>query len=211
VIYTVLLGVAAYLIGSIPFGYLLVYMLRRIDVRTVGSKNLGATNVARALGAPWFVVVFSLDFGKGLVPAFWLAGIAVRNFDAPAEVGILYGVAAMAGHIWPLYLKFRGGKGVATAAGVVTGISPPAAGIAAIVFIVTLLLGRMVSLGSIVASISLPIAYVIVTEDKGTAVTIGAFVFMVLLVIVKHRTNIRRIIGGTEPKVFGRKKESTDA
>jgi glycerol-3-phosphate acyltransferase PlsY len=211
VIYTILLGVAAYLIGSVPTGYLLVYMLRGIDVRTVGSKNLGATNVARALGAPWFAVVFTLDFAKGFVPAFWLAGVAVANFGAEPEVGILYGVAAMAGHIWPLYLKFRGGKGVATAAGAVTGISPAAAGLGAIVFVVTLLLGRMVSLGSIVASISLPVAYVIVTGNDGSAVTIAAFVFMMLLVLWKHRTNIGRILKGAEPKVFGRKKETADA
>jgi len=211
VIETILLGVASYLMGSIPFGYLLVYMLRGIDVRTVGSKNLGATNVARALGAPWFAVVFTLDFAKGFVPAFVLGGIAARSFDAPAEVGIAYGVAAMAGHIWPVYLRFRGGKGVATAAGVVTGISPPAAGLAVIVFIVTLFAGRMVSLGSIVASISLPVTYLIVTGKHASPVTIGAFVLMMLLVVWKHRTNIRRIFAGEEPKLFGKRKEAPDA
>jgi len=212
VIETILLGVASYLIGSIPFGYVLVYLLRGIDVRTVGSKSLGATNVARALGTPWFAVVFSLDFAKGFVPAFVLGGIAERSFGASPEVGIAYGVAAMAGHIWPVYLRFRGGKGVATAAGAVTGITPAATGVAALVFLVTLLLGRMVGLGSMVASVALPIAYVLLEGRDASAVTVGALVLMAALVVFKHRTNIARIAKGEEPKIFGKRgKETPDA
>ena len=208
----ILLGVAAYLIGSIPFGYVLVYMLRGIDVRTVGSKNLGATNVARALGTPWFALVFAFDFAKGFVPAFVLGGIAIDQFDAPPEVRVIYGVAAMAGHIWPVYLRFRGGKGVATAAGAVTGISPVTLGIAAAAFVITLLIGRMVSLGSIVATASLSVGYLVIEGSDASPITAGAFGLMFLLVLWKHRTNIRRIFTGEEPKVFGKKKtEASDA
>jgi glycerol-3-phosphate acyltransferase PlsY len=213
VIIPILLGVAAYLIGSIPFGYVLVYMLRGIDVRTVGSKNLGATNVARALGTPWFAVCFAFDFGKGFVPAYVLGGVAVREFDAAPEVAVAYGVAAMAGHIWPVYLKFKGGKGVATAAGAVTGIAPAALGVAAVVFVITLLIGRMVSLGSILATASLSVGYLVLEGKEASQIVTAAFAFMFLLVLWKHRTNIGRIARGEEPKVFGKKKkaEASDA
>jgi glycerol-3-phosphate acyltransferase PlsY len=180
--------------------------------RTVpDSPRLPPASAADLVGAPWFAVVFTLDFAKGFVPAFWLSAVAIRHGDAPAEIGILYGVAAMAGHIWPLYLKFKGGKGVATAAGAVTGISPLAAGLAGMVFIGTLQVWRMVSLGSIAAAVSLPIAYVIVTWGESSPIVIGAFVFMMLLVIWKHRANIGRIFRGEEPRIFGGKKEASDA
>lgn len=208
----ILLGVASYLIGSIPFGYVLVYMLRGIDVRTVGSRNLGATNVARALGTPWFAVVFAFDFAKGFVPAFVLGGVAVRSFDAPPEIAVAYGVAAMAGHIWPVYLRFKGGKGVATAAGAVTGIAPVTLGIAAVVFVIALFAGRMVSLGSIVATASLPVSYLVLEGKDASPVVTVAFAFMFLLVLWKHRANIGRIVRGEEPKIFGKKKtEASDA
>jgi len=142
-----------------------------------------------------------------------LGGVAVRSCDAPPEVAVIYGVAAMAGPIWPVYLRFRGGKGVATAAGAVTGIAPATLGIAAIVFGVTLLAGRMVSLGSMVATASLPIAYLALEGSAARTAVAVAFVFMVLLVVWKHRANIGRIARGEEPKIFGKKKkpEASDA
>ncbi|MHC4473538.1 MAG: glycerol-3-phosphate 1-O-acyltransferase PlsY [Planctomycetota bacterium] len=200
----VLLPVGAYLLGAVPVGYLLVRILRGIDIRTVGSGNLGATNVARALGTPWFAVVFVLDFLKGFVPAFVIARVAVAHLDAKPEVALLYGLAAMAGHIWPIYLRFRGGKGVATASGAVVGIAPAAAGLAAVVFLVTLIAFRYVSLGSVVASVALPLAYVSVERREASRLTVVAFALIALLVLVKHRSNLRRILAGTESRL-GRK------
>lgn len=213
VILTILLGVLSYLIGAIPFGYVLVYLRKGIDVRTIGSKNLGATNAARALGARWFAVVFAFDFLKGFVPAFFMGKLAMNQFDAPAWIGIVYGVAAMSGHIWPVYLKFKGGKGVATAGGAVIGIVPGPAGLAAIVFVVTLLSVRMVSLGSILASISLPLTYAILYASDLSGITFASLIAIAVLVVVKHRTNLQRIFDGTENRIRlpWVKKEPADA
>jgi glycerol-3-phosphate acyltransferase PlsY len=213
VIWTILLFIVSYLIGAIPFGYLLVYLRKGIDVRTIGSKNLGATNAARALGAPWFAVVFGFDFLKGFAPAYFLGNLATNHCDAPAWIGIAFGVAAMAGHIWPIYLKFQGGKGVATAGGAVTGIVPVSAAIAAVAFIVTLAVGRMVSLGSIMAAVSLPLSYAIIAASDISGMTIAALIAIAVLVVVKHRTNLQRVFAGNENRITWpwAKKESDDA
>lgn len=202
-IYVLLLALASYLIGAIPFGYLLVRFRKGIDIRTVGSGSLGATNVSRVLGGRWFAVTFALDFAKGFVPAFVLGRLAVRVFDAPAEIGILYGILAMAGHIWPVYLGFKGGKGVATAAGAVTGIAPAATGLAAIVFLAVFLAYRYVSLGSICAAVALPVAYVALGVLGGTDPVdskLAALVVMSALIVVKHRSNLKRLLAGTESR-----------
>ena len=122
-------------------------------------------------------------------------------------LAIAFGFAAVAGHVWPVYLKFRGGKGVATASGAVVGFAPLAAGIAAIVFLIVFGLWRMVSLGSISASIALPIAYVATAGDDPREAILYALIAITALVILKHRTNIRRILDGTESKVGRPKKE----
>lgn len=211
-IYVLLLALASYLIGAIPFGYLLVRVLRGIDIRTVGSGSLGATNVSRVLGGRWFAVTFVLDFAKGFVPAFVLGGLAARSFDAPPEIGIVYGILAMAGHIWPVYLSFKGGKGVATAAGAVTGIAPAATGLAAIAFLVVFLAFRYVSLGSVCAAIALPIAYLllgVVGERDPVDLTLGALALMSALIVWKHRANLRRLLAGTESRAGRPKPEET--
>lgn len=200
-----LLALASYLVGAIPFGYLLVRMLRGIDVRTIGSKNLGATNVARALGARWFAVVFLLDFLKGIGPALLFAGIAERSFGAPPSIGLLYGLLAIAGHVWPVYLNFRGGKGVATASGVVFGVAPAAAAVAFAVFAAVFLAFRYVSLASICAAACLPAAWLVVGGPAD--LTFAALALTGVLVVWKHRTNFRRLVAGTEPRVGGRRGE----
>jgi glycerol-3-phosphate acyltransferase PlsY len=210
-----LVTLASYLLGAIPFGYVLVRLLRGVDLREVGSGNLGATNAGRLLGAKWFAVVFVFDFLKGFVPAFVFGRLAVRWFDAPETIGLLYGFAAMAGHIWPVYLGFRGGKGVATAAGAVTGIAPAPTGIAALVFLLVFLPFRIVSLSSISAAVALPIAYVALTVLTGKPVlgaTLYALVAMALIIVIKHRSNIRRLLRGEEPRAvrLSRKEGSGD-
>jgi glycerol-3-phosphate acyltransferase PlsY len=198
----------SYLLGALPFGFLLVKVLRGVDLRTVGSGNLGATNAARVLGAGWFAVVFLLDFLKGFVPAYLLARWAAHSFDAPAEIGLLYGAAAVVGHIFPVYLGFRGGKGVATAGGMVTGVAPAAAGVAALAFFAVFLPFRYVSLGSISAAVALPVAYLLLEGGPVLRATPLVLLALALLVVVKHRTNIRRLLAGTEPKA--RRKEPSE-
>jgi len=203
-----LLPVLCYLLGAIPFGFLIVRARRGIDLRTVGSGNLGATNAARILGVRWFAAVFILDFLKGFISAFVVGRLAEAHLGAPQWVGLLYGLSAMVGHIWPIYLKFRGGKGVATAGGVVTGIAPAAAGITAIVLLIVLLGGRMVSLASMVAAVALPIVYTLLEGPDAKPTTQGALVLIAALVVVKHRSNLGRIVTGTESKIRLGKKSS---
>jgi acyl phosphate:glycerol-3-phosphate acyltransferase len=205
----------AYLAGSIPFG-LLVGLSRGVDVRKGGSGNIGATNVARLLGTRYFFLVFVLDLLKGLVPVA-VAGMLLRGQE-PGWQGyalwLLVGFAAIAGHMFSIFLKFRGGKGVATSAGVLLGVWPyftlPAlAGIA--VWIVCFKLTRYVSLGSILGAGTFPLWYLLFGLARGWDVS-GAqlplmvfAVLMALLVVVRHRSNISRLRAGTEPK-FARQK-----
>ena len=195
-----LLIAAAYLLGSVPFG-LLIARLRGVDLRQVGSGNIGATNVYRCVGKRWGIAAFALDAVKGFVPAF---GFPMLAAGAPDWLGLACGVAAVAGHNWPVWLRFRGGKGVSTSAGMLLGLAPAAAGIGFAVFAATVLLTRFVSLGSILAALAVPAAYLGMrgTENRLLA---GALVAMGLLVVVKHRANIKRLLAGTEPRIAGKK------
>ena len=195
-----LLVFAAYLMGSIPNGLLLA-RLKGVDLQKVGSGNIGATNVYRCVGKGWGIAAFVLDAVKGFIPAF---GFPMLVSTPPPWLGLACGIAAVAGHNWPVWLKFKGGKGVSTSAGMLLGIAPAAVGIGFAVFAVTVLITRFVSLGSILAAIAVPAAYL---GLYGTAnrLLAGALVVMGLLVVVKHRANIRRLLAGTEPKITGKK------
>jgi acyl phosphate:glycerol-3-phosphate acyltransferase len=183
-----------YLLGSVPFGYLLVRVFRGEDVRTTGSGNIGATNVARkslALGAATLV----LDAGKGLGAVL----LASRFFPDTAAIPFLAGFAAVAGHIFPVWLGFRGGKGVATGLGSFLLLTPKAIVLGLVVFLVVLAIFRFVALGSILASASLPISALLLREGEkpmGIAMLSAA----ALLIIVKHHQNIARMLKRTEPK-----------
>ena len=195
-----LLVLAAYLMGSIPNGLLLA-RLKGVDLQKVGSGNIGATNVYRCVGKGWGVAAFVLDAVKGFVPAF----VFPRLLDsAPPWLGLACGIAAVAGHNWPVWLKFKGGKGVSTSAGMLLGIAPAAVGIGFAVFALVVALTRFVSLGSILAAIAVPAAY-LGLYGAGNRLLAGALVAMGALVVVKHRTNIRRLLAGTEPRIAGKK------
>ena len=196
-----LLVLAAYLLGSIPNG-LLIARLKGIDLQKVGSGNIGATNVFRCVGKGWGVAAFVLDAVKGFVPAFFFPRLMMES--APPWLGLACGIAAVAGHNWPVWLKFKGGKGVSTSAGMLLGIAPAAVGIGFAVFALVVALTRFVSLGSILAAVAVPAAYLGLygTENRLLA---GALVVMGLLVVVKHRANIGRLLKGTEPKITGKK------
>jgi acyl phosphate:glycerol-3-phosphate acyltransferase len=196
-----LLVLAAYLLGAIPNGLLLA-RLKGVDLQQVGSGNIGATNVYRCVGKGWGIAAFLLDAVKGFVPAFVFPRLLE---SAPPWLGLACGVAAVAGHNWPVWLKFKGGKGVSTSAGMLLGIAPAAVGVGFAVFALTVALTRFVSLGSILAAVAVPTAYVVM-NGTGNRLLAGALVVMGLLVIVKHRANIQRLLAGTEPRIFGQRK-----
>ena len=195
-----LLIAAAYLLGSIPNGLLLA-RLKGVDLQKVGSGNIGATNVYRCVGKGWGVAAFVLDAVKGFAPAFVFPRLME---SAPPWLGLACGVAAVAGHNWPVWLKFKGGKGVSTSAGMLLGIAPAAVGVGFLVFAATVLITRFVSLGSILAALAVPAAYVWLYGIENRLLA-GALVVMGALVIVKHRANLRRLLAGTEPRIAGKK------
>jgi acyl phosphate:glycerol-3-phosphate acyltransferase len=186
---------AAYLVGAIPFSFLIAKM-RGVDIRTVGSGNIGATNLARAFGAVPGTVGLLLDATKGsgaVLLARWVLGDA-----AGPAVEAAAGVLAVLGHSFTPFLRFRGGKGVATGAGVFLVLIPRALLVALALFLAVVLVSRMVSLGSVAASVALPLlAYV---QDAERAFVLAAVV-VGGLVVVRHRENLRRIVRGAEPRL----------
>lgn len=205
--------VAGYIAGSVPFG-LLIGLARGVDVRKSGSGNLGTTNVGRVLGRKWGILCFVLDVLKGALPVVG-AGVALGylgrdplpHLDAWKWLAVA--AAAVLGHVFPVWLKFRGGKGVATSLGVLLGFWPVLTlpGIAAAAtWIVVVLLWRYVSLASIAAAISLLIYLIAFGLLRGSTMeNLSPFLivatFLVLLVIVRHRSNIGRLLAGTENKI----------
>ncbi|OHD54776.1 MAG: acyl-phosphate glycerol 3-phosphate acyltransferase [Spirochaetes bacterium GWF1_51_8] len=184
---------AAYLFGSIPFG-LIYSKMRGVDIRKVGSGNIGATNVGRQFGF-WggFVPIFILDCLKGAIPVLIVRLIGTVAADLDLSMMIV-GMASILGHLFPVYVKFKGGKGVATAAGVFLVIAPIPCAIAIGVFLLLYLITKVVAIGSIVAAIALPITIVILEPHRTVVmvVTIAA----ALLIIVMHRSNIAKLISG---------------
>ena len=181
---------AAYLLGSIPFALILARRWGTSDLRRVGSGNPGATNVLRTLGVTPGVLVALLDMAKGAL-SVWLADRLSGSASAPAAAG----VAAVVGHVWPVWLGFRGGKGVATACGVFSILTPLATLVAFAVFVLTVSITRFVSMGSVLASVALPpTAY---ATGSGAATVMSASL-VALLIISRHRTNLARLRRGTE-------------
>jgi glycerol-3-phosphate acyltransferase PlsY len=184
---------AAYLIGSIPFALILARRWGAGDLRRTGSGNLGAANVMRASGVTAGLLVVALDMAKGAV-SVWLAGRLSANPAAPAAAGL----AAILGHIYPLWLRFRGGKGVATACGVFLVLTPPAVPPALAIFAAVVWLTKYISLGSLLASLALPpIAYAIGSPSPAV---VGA-VASAAIIVFRHRSNLGRLWNGTERRL----------
>ena len=202
----VLLG--SYLLGSIPFGYV-AGKIRGIDIRKIGSGNIGATNVVRVLGKRYGYSVFVLDFLKGFGAVKISMSIATNTrpeWGSPEIFGILAAIASVIGHSFPLWLKFRGGKGVATAAGALFGLMPVAALIAVIIWISIFWFTRYVSLASVVTAVALPLVILIMTrlnQIRGNALFYSSLGIAVL-VIWRHHSNLSRLMHGSEPR-FTRK------
>jgi glycerol-3-phosphate acyltransferase PlsY len=201
-----LLVLAGYLLGSIPFGYLLVRMQSGSDIRAMGSGNIGATNVARTAG--WFIgaATLVLDGAKGFF-AVWLAG---HFSDGNIRFMMYAGLAAILGHIFPVWLKFSGGKGVATALGVFLAICWPAVAAAVAIFVIVVIFWRYVSLGSVSAAAALPLLmYVLYAPGHAPPLPVSTGTLLAaILIILKHRWNIERLIIGTEPRFELRRKKS---
>ena len=186
-----------YLLGSIPSGYLAGRWCKGIDLRELGSGSTGATNVLRQVGKGPALVVFVIDVAKGAI-AVLLASSLTEGAPLSDWLQVLAGLAALAGHIWPVWLGFKGGKAVATGLGLFLGLAWPV-GLACFgIFLTTLSVFRIVSLSSVVAAISLPLLMAAGTD--GTAKLVVALVAMAL-VVWRHRSNLQRIKAGAEPKI----------
>jgi glycerol-3-phosphate acyltransferase PlsY len=188
----------AYLLGSIPFGYLLMRVFRNEDVRATGSGNIGATNVARIGGKGLGIATLLLDLGKAS------AAVLIARHFYTYDIAAAAAIAAILGHVFPVWLGFRGGKGVASALGVFLALTPAAALSVLGVFILIFVLTRYVSLASIIASVSFPFFAFYFVPQRSTIV-ITCFLFVPALIIVKHHQNIRRLITGTESRLGKRK------
>jgi len=208
----------SFFLGSIPFG-LFVGKAHGLDVRTIGSGNVGAMNVGRILGRKWFFVVFGLDLLKGLVPTLiggWLlAQSAEQRFATTVMIArLLVGIAAILGHNYSPFLGFRGGKGVSTSLGVALGVYPDLTIPAVLAFIVWVAgfgITRMSSVGSILAGVCFPIFYLVILLYRGGKVIdhwpfMAFCVLVAVLVVVRHKANIARILTGTETRVVGGKR-----
>jgi glycerol-3-phosphate acyltransferase PlsY len=194
---------ASYLLGAIPTSYLVSRVLAGIDLREHGSGNLGATNLYRVLGWRYAVPVALFDIAKGAIPVLVFA----PQVSDSELFAVLCGVAAILGHVFSVFVRFKGGKGVATAAGVMLGLTPLALGVAAMVWGVVVLLTGYVSLGSIAAAAVLPFA-VYLLENPRTPELLWIDALVAVGVIVLHRRNIQRLLKGTENR-FGRRAAST--
>ena len=196
----------AYLIGGIPFGFL-IGKLRGIDVRTVGSKNIGATNVFRTVGKKWGLLAFFCDVMKGLVPTLVAKMLYAETMPV---MPILVGILCVVGHMLTPYMKFRGGKGVATAFGALIALMPATVGIAFALFAVTFACSNYISLGSCVAATSLAVMVWVPFLDHAGYNDLPLCILVTLIaafIVWKHRSNIGRLVRGNENKIylFGKK------
>jgi glycerol-3-phosphate acyltransferase PlsY len=190
----------AYLLGGVPFGFLIGKM-RGIDVRTVGSKNIGATNVFRTVGKKWGLLAFLLDVLKGLIPVLLARYCSSANV---AWLPLAAGVASVVGHMLTPYMKFKGGKGVATAFGMLIGLAPLLVGIAFLIFSIVFACSSYISLGSCTAALFLAVAVWFPMPGNPGYMFLPQCILVsaiALFVIWKHRSNIVRLANGTENKI----------
>jgi glycerol-3-phosphate acyltransferase PlsY len=190
---------ASYLLGAIPTSYLAARVFRGIDLRKVGSGNLGATNLYRTLGARFAIPVGVFDMAKGAIPVMVLAPLA----SSSRYFAMLCGIVAVAGHVFSVFVRFRGGKGVATASGVMLGLTPWAVLVSLVIWLLVVRVSGYVSLGSMIAALALPVAAWLLHPGQRDLIWIQ--VLVALAIIWLHRANIQRLLAGTENR-FGHKR-----
>ncbi len=217
----------SYLMGSIPSAIWVGKIFKGVDVREHGSGNAGTTNTFRVLGVPFGITVFVMDFMKGFVPSFWLSALAFTLIEAPfngplapplwdveAFLKISCGLFAVVGHMFPIFANFKGGKGAATACGMLFGVEPISISISAAIFVIVILVTKYVSLASMLSSFFYPITLLIMKYGLGFDVDGSIIIFSVLVasgIIYRHKSNIQRLKDGTESKVgSGSKKKSEE-
>jgi glycerol-3-phosphate acyltransferase PlsY len=208
--YPTLIAIAAgsYLLGSIPFGYILVRVFQGVDVRSIGSGNIGATNVARTGGKGLAIATLVLDALKGWLPVFLVLTVPGISTSGPAQLHTMATLAALCaviGHMFPVWLGFRGGKGVATGLGVFLALAPNAVLVALALFVAIVVFTRYVSLGSILAAAAFPAALWWLDRDSFPTPALAMCAAIALLVIVRHHQNIGRLWAGTESRFGARK------
>lgn len=208
----VLYFLTAFILGAIPFAYLLPRLVKNIDIRTVGSKNPGATNVRRVLGWPLGLVVLLLDAGKGMLALFLIDYfIPELNVKSRIDYQLIAGLAAVLGHSYSPFLFFKGGKGVATSLGVFLILAPYPSLLSILTFLLSLKLCKIVSISTMLAAFFMPTFYILVSYlglmaySQNLLITLLA---LFVLIVVRHRSNIYRIIQGTEFKVEYKKIDS---
>lgn len=223
---TVTVILISYLMGSIPSAIWVGKIFKGVDVREHGSGNAGTTNTFRVLGVPFGITVFVMDFMKGFVPSFWLSALAFTLIDAPfngplapplwdveAFLKISCGLFAVVGHMFPVFAGFKGGKGAATACGMLFGVEPISISISAAIFVLTLLVSKYVSLASILSSFFYPITLLIMKYVLGIDIDGSIIIFSMLVatgIIYRHKSNIQRLKDGTESKVGKKKPENEE-
>jgi glycerol-3-phosphate acyltransferase PlsY len=213
----VIVAVIGYLLGSIPFGYLLVKLFRGQDVRSTGSGNIGATNVARTGSKGLAIETLAMDTLKGMAAVSLAAALAHSSYNyglygfrvEPARLMSAAALAAVLGHVFPVWLRFKGGKGVATALGVFLVLFPTAVLVSLAIFIVAVIATRYVSLGSILGALAFPMAaYFLGSKDWEALVTVS---LIALIVIIKHHANIGRLLAGNENRFGSRKPPAAES
>ena len=198
--------IISYLIGSIPTAYIFCRLLKGVDVRTVGSGNVGATNALRVLGKGWGVTNLILDILKGAIPVIFLGNILGPRitFLTNEQIRLLIGFCCICGHNWTVFLNFKGGKGVASSLGALIGLAFTIPGLSAILglllltWLLVFLLSRIVSLASIIAFVALPVYALVFRQSK---FMISAGIILSLFAIIRHITNIKRLLEGKEPRL----------
>lgn len=180
----------SYLLGAVPFGFVLCRLVKGVDLRTIGSGNIGATNAMRVLGAPLGLVAFALDVGKGYAPAALFG-------EGDPSWQVACGAAAVLGHVFPVYLRFRGGKAVATGAGVLLALEPMILVWAGLVWVALLFAFGFVSLSSMAMGIAFPLSAWFLGEPP---VVVAGAAALTALILVRHRSNMARLLAGTESR-----------
>jgi len=204
--YLILGIILSYLIGSIPPAYLLGRLWKRIDIRKAGSGNIGATNALRVLGKKAGITILILDILKGVLPVIFLGDfINARLASISGEaIRIILGISCICGHNWTIFLRFKGGKGIATSLGVLLGLSLRIPGLNLVlglvigIWLIVLIISRIVSLASLLAGISLPIFMLVF---RLSSVLVWASLVLCVMMVLRHRPNIKRLLQGKEPRI----------